>query len=71
MLVNLVYTDGDARKYAVVYHQTTGDCTFGWRFTDSTGTMIEICKDTCEFIQADPFARVQLLLGCERGPGVY
>jgi hypothetical protein len=48
----------------VAYHQTTGDCTFGWRFTDSTATHVEICGDTCAFIQNDPFAQVHMSFGC-------
>jgi hypothetical protein len=63
-LVSVVYTDADSVKYGVVANQTTGDCTVGWRYADSTGTKLEICRDTCQVISNDPFARVSVLLGC-------
>ena len=62
-LANVVYTDADGVKYAVVANQTA-DCTVGWRFTDTTGTNLELCRDTCQLISHDPFARVNVLLGC-------
>jgi hypothetical protein len=62
-LANVVYTAADSVKYAVVANQTA-DCTVGWRFTDSTGTTLEICRDTCQLISNDPFGQVTVLLGC-------
>jgi hypothetical protein len=47
----------------VVANQTA-DCTVGWRFTDSTGTNLELCRDTCELVRNDPFADIVVLLGC-------
>jgi hypothetical protein len=71
MLVNVIYTGADLVKYAVVANQTSGDCTVGWRFTDSTATRIEICRETCDLICNDPFAQVRVIVGCKRGPSVY
>jgi hypothetical protein len=63
MLVNVVYADADSQKHAIGANQTA-DCTVGWLFTDSTGTRLELCRDTCQLISNDPFARVTVLLGC-------
>jgi hypothetical protein len=63
-LVNVVYTDASLQKYAVVQNQTTGDCPLGWRYTDSTGTTIQICGATCNYIGQDAFATMKILFGC-------
>ena len=67
--VNVVYSDvsgAEPQKYGVITNQTLdpSDCSLGWRYTDSTGTTIQLCRGTCDYIGNNPFAQVQVLLGC-------
>ena len=57
---------GDVRQEI---RQTTEEppetCTEGWTFDDPVNpTTIEFCSATCERIQADPMARVEIEVGC-------
>jgi hypothetical protein len=63
-LINVVYTGADSKSYAVVTNQTAGNCDVGWRFTDSSATKLELCGETCSYLESDPLARIGLLLGC-------
>ncbi len=60
-LTNLIinWTSGAS---SLILPDDTGDCSEGWQF-DSTGQVV-LCAATCEQIQADAGATVQLTFGC-------
>jgi len=72
MRVNMIYEDG-AGHYALVLPNTGADCDRGWHFTDATNAQIEICSITCDLLQSNPLATLNLVFGCMSGeiPTVY
>ena len=61
---NLIYTDNSKQVSYVVLPNTSDNCDRGWHFTDSTNTSIEICAITCQELQANQTAQLELLFGC-------
>jgi hypothetical protein len=61
-LVNVIYTDATTQKYGVVQNQIAGSCDVGWRFTDTSATVLELCGDTCTYVTAG--GRISLVAGC-------
>lgn len=59
----LVYTHGDG-TYSLVLQNTSTTCDKGWQFTDSTNSKIHICGTTCDMIQKNPKAQLNLVYGC-------
>jgi hypothetical protein len=59
----IVYQNGSG-KDSVVLPNTSATCDRGWHFTDATHTELEICGKTCDLIQADPKARLNVIFGC-------
>jgi hypothetical protein len=60
---NVFYTDGNGQTY-VVARNITSTCDLGWHYTDSLQTEIEICGTTCNRIQNDPGALIDIFSGC-------
>ena len=64
---NLIYTDNSTQTSYVVLPNTSGNCDRGWHFTDSTNTKIEICSITCQELQSNSTASLELSFGCTQG----
>jgi hypothetical protein len=60
------YTPGDGTD-AIKYGQALdeGQCQEDAFFISADGTTIELCPETCTALQADPFAKVDVLFTCE------
>jgi hypothetical protein len=61
--VNLMVTSADGTQLVLPDNQ--GDCTEGWQLNDEG--QIVLCADTCNRVQGNASARVQLLFGCASG----
>jgi hypothetical protein len=64
---NLIYTDNSSQTSYVVLPNTSSNCDRGWHFTDATNTKIEICAITCQELQSNSTASLELLFGCTQG----
>jgi len=53
------WTDGTS---SLILPDTTGDCSEGWQF--SGNDQVTLCAASCDAVQADAGARVQLTFGC-------
>jgi hypothetical protein len=65
--VNLIYTDGTGQSHLL---QPNGDpnCAVGWQYLDPPNyTQIHICGTTCNTIQNDAQASLDLVFGCMAG----
>jgi hypothetical protein len=60
--VNVVLTTGTGEQFLVL-RDDGADCTQGWHYVDN-GTRIELCPETCDDVEADPDASLELLFGC-------
>lgn len=65
-LTNLVYADGNGGHYLLLPN-TSDTCDRGWRFTDASQSALEICGVTCDLLQANPSARLNVVFGCRSG----
>ncbi len=63
--VSLIYYGSGG--LSLVRQNTTEPCQYGWHFLPGR-EQIEICDGTCQKIQCDPQARVELLFGCAEHP---
>jgi len=61
--VNLIVHTADGAKLVLPDNQ--GDCTEGWQF-DADDNVV-LCEDTCNEVEGDGTARVELLFGCLSG----
>ncbi len=61
--VNLIVSTGTGETQLVMPDQN-GECTEGWQIV---GDQIVLCDATCERVQNDPGASLQLLFGCATG----
>jgi hypothetical protein len=59
--VNVVLTTSGGENLLVL-RDDGASCSEGWRFTDSGG--VELCEASCQRVQSDAGARLQLLFGC-------
>lgn len=59
-LVNLIVTTGDG-EIQLVRPDENGDCTEGWQWV---GERVVLCDQTCDRVQSDPSAQLELLFGC-------
>ena len=59
----LVFNDG-AGNYSLILQNTSSTCDKGWVFTDATNSKIHICDQTCNLIQSNAKASLQLVFGC-------
>lgn len=62
--VNMIVTFGSGDS-ELVLRDDSGDCSEGWRLNDED--QIELCEATCERVQQDMQAHVELLFGCASG----
>lgn len=60
--VTMVYSDSTNDNDYLVREDSEGECTRGWRWN---GNMIEICSDTCSYVNTDPLPVVNVIFGCE------
>ena len=61
--INLVlYPDGG--DPIQILRSPDGNCTQGWYFDEATD-QVRFCDETCDLIQSDPQAALEVLLGCE------
>jgi len=65
-LVNIIYTDADGQAHLLLPNGAD-DCIAGWHYADDGNTQIEICGTTCETIQSDSGAGLDLVYGCTAG----
>jgi hypothetical protein len=56
----MIGTDGEAE---LVPRAEDTRCREGWQYT-GTNAGIQLCSETCERVQSDPDAQIELLLGC-------
>ena len=72
--VNVDYIDGSDVVHPIGYVASATDCgsvTHGWYYDDPLDpTMIYVCPQTCDWIQADPDAQIVIKFGCETVPAV-
>ncbi len=59
----MVYSEGNG-KYSLILQNTSSTCDKGWQFTDGTNSQIRICGATCDLIQKNPDAALNLVFGC-------
>jgi hypothetical protein len=59
---NVVFTPGDGETLLVL-RNSDADCDEGWTYAPD-GDSVILCEQTCEQVQADPQARLELLFGC-------
>jgi hypothetical protein len=65
---NVVYLkDGQDTDAHLIYNNLNAECDRGWRLSPD-GQSIELCGTTCDSIQTDPGARLELMFGCEAEP---
>ncbi|MGC4088812.1 MAG: vWA domain-containing protein [Polyangiaceae bacterium] len=65
--VNLIYTDGSGQSHLLL---PNGDpnCSVGWHYLDPPAyTQIHICGKTCDTLENDPAASLDLVFGCVSG----
>ena len=62
----LEYIHGDG-TYSLILQNTSATCDKGWQFTDATDSQIHICGVTCNAIQSDSAAQLNLVFGCGVG----
>ena len=65
-LVNVVYTPGAGKAPAVLRQDAHAPCDAGangWQYADMN-QKISLCGEACTTVQADPVARVDVVLGC-------
>ncbi len=65
LTVEVVYTATDEHQYLVPENRS-GICDWGWHFIEDR-TKFEFCGMTCDRIDADPGARIDVMLGCGEG----
>jgi hypothetical protein len=53
---------GSGGALSLVRQDTTEPCQYGWHFVGEQ--QLEICDETCQKIQCDPQANIELLFGC-------
>jgi hypothetical protein len=64
-LVNVLYSKGGGGTPATLLQDPTCASGDGWRYDNpSMPTKIVLCPKTCGEVQADPKAKVEILLGC-------
>jgi hypothetical protein len=70
--VNVEYTPGSGAKQTIYYVESEAGCdpaTGGWHYdkdpTQATPTRIIMCAKTCETLQADANAKVDIAIGCK------
>lgn len=63
--VNMVFQSGTG-DYLMVLPNSDGTCTSnkGWAYTDASKTEVEICGTTCDLLQNDPTAKLNIVFGC-------
>jgi hypothetical protein len=61
-----IYGDGQGNSYLILPNQDA-NCDRGWQFTDATNTYIHICPITCQLIQSNRSASMELAFGCVPG----
>jgi hypothetical protein len=59
----LVYNEGNG-NYSLILQNTSANCDKGWQFTDATNSKIHICGSTCNLIQSNAAAQLNLVFGC-------
>lgn len=62
-LVNVLYTPSGGKAETVARDPSKSDCDRGWQYT-ADGQSITLCGDACSAAQADPGAKVEIILGC-------
>jgi hypothetical protein len=65
--VNVVHTAGSGTM-ALIPQSTTAECTEGWQYSPDQRRVV-LCDATCQRVQADPEARLELLFGCATRTG--
>jgi hypothetical protein len=65
-LVNVLYSKGSGPTATTLLQDPTCASGEGWRYNSTTmPTAIVLCPKTCAEVQADPKAKVEILLGCK------
>lgn len=59
----LEYDHGNG-SYSLILQNTSANCDKGWQFTDATNSTIHICGVTCDAIQSNAAAELNLVFGC-------
>ena len=71
MLVNVDYTSGGGMAGLLGQVQNAAGCSAagGWYYNDPVApTQITLCPGTCATVQADPVAKIDIILGCQTEP---
>jgi hypothetical protein len=66
--VNVQYTVSGGAAQPILHVPSSNDCGAqgGWFYNDAASpTRVRVCPTTCETIQADPGAKIDILFGCE------
>ena len=68
--INVNYTPGGGATVLIGQTSSASACaTGGWYYDDATApTRIFLCPNTCERVQADPDASLQIVMGCVSVP---
>jgi hypothetical protein len=59
--VNVIFTPSGSTSSQLIGRSSASNCTEGWRLE---GNQVTICPDTCDAIQQDQGASLELLFGC-------
>jgi hypothetical protein len=63
-LVNVLYTDGEGTQHQLGKNSEGEGCDDGWYYADD-GSAVVLCEDTCDLVQADTRAQLDVVFGCE------
>jgi len=71
--VNVEFTDGEGETHEIYYVESKSDCEkteeHAWYYDDPVHPeKIFACPDTCEWIQSDLNAQIEIMFGCKRKP---
>jgi hypothetical protein len=70
--VNVIYTPSGGQPLELVYNSGCTGNGDGWHYDNpSAPTRIELCQNSCNTIQADKGAKLDIALGCATAGGVH
>ena len=65
--VNVIYTPGDGDPLLILPNGAE-DCQVGWQYAEAdSGPQLVLCEQTCDEVQSDPQAELELMFGCATG----
>lgn len=63
-LVNVLFTDAAGEAHELAKNLEGEGCDEGWHFSDDDSKVV-LCEETCDRVQADSEARLDIVFGCE------